>query len=205
VALYARSELKVLLALAGAVLVGLAAREWRAGFPEHADHLERFDREPVAAPAPPAGVEAAATAQAPAGRRPTTFRSGEPGRSRAEPAERALPPPIDKPRPLDLNRASAAELARLPGVGPSLAGRIVADRERAGPFESPEALRRVPGVGPRKFAAIRSLVIAGDDRDGTGSAAPPPTVSTGEEQPAAEADGLADTPPAEASPELASP
>jgi competence ComEA-like helix-hairpin-helix protein len=199
-ALYARSELKVLLALAGVVLVGLAAREWRAGFPEHAERLERFDREPVAAlPAAP-GVESAAAARAASGQRSSGSESepSGPGRSRAEPAERAHPKPIDDPRPLDLNRATAAELARLPGVGPSLAGRIVADRERAGPFGSPEALRRVLGVGPRKLAAIRSLVIAGDDRDASGSATASPTVPADEEQSRGEVAEPPGTTPAEA-------
>src|SRR3970282_1179927 len=44
-------------------------------------------------------------------------------------------------------RASAAELTRLPRVGPALAARIVADREARGPFGSLDGMRRVPGVG----------------------------------------------------------
>ena len=66
------------------------------------------------------------------------------------------------PRPLDINRASLDELARLPGVGQSLAGRILAERERRGRFESPDALRYVLGMGPKKLAAIRELVIVSD-------------------------------------------
>lgn len=50
--------------------------------------------------------------------------------------------------PLDLNRAGATDLEALPGVGPSLARAIVADREANGPFCSIEALDRVAGVGP---------------------------------------------------------
>lgn len=60
--------------------------------------------------------------------------------------------------PLDPNRDSAADLAALPGVGPHLAARIVRDRERHGPFASPEALLRVPGVGPATLRALRTLV-----------------------------------------------
>jgi competence protein ComEA len=52
-------------------------------------------------------------------------------------------------RPLPLNSAEAAELECLPGVGPALAARIVADRSAHGPFAEVQALERVPGVGPK--------------------------------------------------------
>lgn len=48
--------------------------------------------------------------------------------------------------PIDPNTATAAELDRLPGVGPALAARIVAERER-GPYRTVEDLTRVPGIG----------------------------------------------------------
>jgi competence ComEA-like helix-hairpin-helix protein len=48
--------------------------------------------------------------------------------------------------PIDPNTATAAELARLPGVGPALAARIIAERER-GPFATLDDLRRVRGIG----------------------------------------------------------
>lgn len=48
--------------------------------------------------------------------------------------------------PIDPNTATAAELDRLPGVGPALAARIVEERER-GPFRTLEDLTRVPGIG----------------------------------------------------------
>jgi len=51
-------------------------------------------------------------------------------------------------RPLDLNRASAVELAALPGIGPTLARRIVDDRIARGPFSSMTELLRVRGIGP---------------------------------------------------------
>ncbi len=47
---------------------------------------------------------------------------------------------------VDVNSASAAELGTLPGIGPALAGRIVAARRRAGGFRDPEDLREVRGV-----------------------------------------------------------
>jgi competence protein ComEA len=52
--------------------------------------------------------------------------------------------------PLDLDRAPAAELESLPGIGPELAARIVAAR----PFPTVEAVGDVAGIGPKRFSAI---------------------------------------------------
>lgn len=62
------------------------------------------------------------------------------------------------PFPLDLNAADAAALQGLPGIGPSLAGRIVAYREAHGPFRGPEDLLHVPGIGPKRWERVRSLI-----------------------------------------------
>jgi competence ComEA-like helix-hairpin-helix protein len=56
---------------------------------------------------------------------------------------------------IDPNRASAAQLDRLPGVGPSLAGAIVQERKRHGPFQRLGDLERVPGLGSGMLARIR--------------------------------------------------
>lgn len=63
--------------------------------------------------------------------------------------------PLSKGERVDLDRASAEELARLPRIGPGLAARIVADREARGPFGSLEGLDRVSGIGPSVLEAIR--------------------------------------------------
>ena len=57
-----------------------------------------------------------------------------------------------------LNTATEADLERLPGVGPSMAGRILAYRKAAGRFEKVEDLMQVTGIGPKKFAKIAPLV-----------------------------------------------
>ncbi|HEV2150099.1 MAG TPA: helix-hairpin-helix domain-containing protein, partial [Longimicrobiaceae bacterium] len=62
--------------------------------------------------------------------------------------------------PLDLNAASAAELEALPGIGPALAGRIVAWRAEHGRFRAPEELERVPGIGKKSLARLLPLVRA---------------------------------------------
>lgn len=59
---------------------------------------------------------------------------------------------------VNLNTADAAALDTLPGVGPSTAEKIVADREANGPFGSIEDLGRVSGIGPKKLEQLRDLV-----------------------------------------------
>lgn len=54
--------------------------------------------------------------------------------------------------PVDLNHAGVDELAGLPGIGPTLAARIVAAR----PFAHVDELLRVEGIGPRRLADLRS-------------------------------------------------
>ncbi len=59
---------------------------------------------------------------------------------------------------LDLNRASAAELAELDGIGPSLAQAIIEHRERRGGFSSLAQLEEVPGIGPARLATLSAAV-----------------------------------------------
>lgn len=59
--------------------------------------------------------------------------------------------------PMDLNRASAQELELLPRIGPTLARRIVEDREERGPFRTVSELTRVKGIGPRTLEGILPL------------------------------------------------
>lgn len=59
--------------------------------------------------------------------------------------------------PVSLNSADAAGLETLPGVGPVLAERIIADREANGPYASVEDLARVSGVGDAMVASLEDL------------------------------------------------
>ncbi|OGK11512.1 MAG: hypothetical protein A2Y63_03655 [Candidatus Riflebacteria bacterium RBG_13_59_9] len=61
--------------------------------------------------------------------------------------------------PLDLNAAGTSELEALPGIGPVLAQRIVDLRDKLGRFSSVEDLLQVKGIGDKKLAAIRDLVV----------------------------------------------
>jgi len=60
---------------------------------------------------------------------------------------------------LDLNRATAAELDELKGIGPSKAQAIIEDRERNGFFASVEDLLRVKGIGEKLLAGIKESVV----------------------------------------------
>jgi hypothetical protein len=129
------------------VLVSLAAggafREWRrshehrfrdfvASLEEPAEERE----EGVAGPPPAPSARSDSLAALPA-------REG-----------RALP----RPGRIHLDRADAAEWERLPGIGPALARRLVADRDARGPFREPGALLRVPGIGPKTLERIRPFL-----------------------------------------------
>jgi competence protein ComEA len=59
---------------------------------------------------------------------------------------------------LDLDVATAVEIDALPGVGPALAKRIVAQRMKDGPYRELLALRRVKGVSLKLLAGLDSLV-----------------------------------------------
>ena len=98
----------------------------------------------------------------------------EPGRNALKPMASSLvqskpSAPQERPREhdlsrrpadiaLDLNRASAQDFERLPGIGPVLAGRIIQYRASQGMFHDIEQLREVKGIGPKKFEQIRAHV-----------------------------------------------
>jgi competence protein ComEA len=83
------------------------------------------------------------------------------GKSSASRAGTRKAPPTTA---IDVNRATAAELQKLPGVGPVTANRIIAERERA-PFRSVDELRRVAGIGAKTLDKLRPLVTVGPPPD----------------------------------------
>jgi competence protein ComEA len=76
-----------------------------------------------------------------------------PGRSLASDAVPRLSAEL-----INVNTASAAELDELPGVGPATAAAIIEYRREHGPFQRPEDLLQVRGIGPKKLAKMRDRV-----------------------------------------------
>jgi competence protein ComEA len=78
--------------------------------------------------------------------------------------------PLGPGERIDLNRASVAELMRLPGVGQKKAQAIVNHRAKA-PFQRPEDVVQVKGLGPAWFAKVKANLSAGG---APAAPAPPP-------------------------------
>jgi len=132
------AERRAAVLVVGLLVLGAGRDLWRAGRP------------PGAVPArAPAAVDSAAADSA--------ARSA-PGPGSA-PAAAAAPDPAAAA--LDLNRAGAADLDRLPGIGPTLARRIVDHREAHGPFRSVDELRAVRGIGPALLGRLRPRLRLG--------------------------------------------
>ena len=59
---------------------------------------------------------------------------------------------------LNLNTATTRQLEALPGVGPTLARRIVEFREKKGRFKRVEELLAIPGISEKKWKALREYL-----------------------------------------------
>ena len=59
---------------------------------------------------------------------------------------------------VNLNTATQAQLEELPGIGPTYAQSIIAERQRRGGFTSVNDLRSVRGIGDKRFAELAPLV-----------------------------------------------
>lgn len=59
---------------------------------------------------------------------------------------------------VNINTAGPAELETLPGIGPSLAQRIVRYRETNGPFADPSDIKKVSGIGDKKYEQLKDFI-----------------------------------------------
>lgn len=64
--------------------------------------------------------------------------------------------------PVNINTASENELTSLPGIGTTIARRIVDYRNIHGPFKKKRELLKVKGIGKRKFKELRDKITIGD-------------------------------------------
>ena len=138
------------------LVAGGAFREWRRSnevrFADLVRELETGEaRQSGNTRAPETGSAIRTSLEVPAG----GSGSAATGDASSAHRSRARPAPALRPGAIDVDRASGAELERLPGIGPALAARIVAERTRNGPFRGADQLLRVPGIGPRTLERIR--------------------------------------------------
>ena len=63
-----------------------------------------------------------------------------------------------QPLMVNLNTADAAQLQKLPGIGPGKAQAILRYRQEHGPFQTIEELMRVPGIKEGTFAKLKAYV-----------------------------------------------
>jgi len=62
---------------------------------------------------------------------------------------------------VNINTASAEELQQIKGIGPSLAQRILAHREKNGPFQRVEEIMNVRGIGEKTFLRFKDRITVG--------------------------------------------
>lgn len=72
--------------------------------------------------------------------------------------DKIITPNTVKKSKININKASAAELDVLPGIGPSTAQKIIEYREGCGGFKSIEEINKVSGIGNEKYKSIKNLI-----------------------------------------------
>ena len=79
---------------------------------------------------------------------------------------RSKPASVTAAAPLNLNTATAAQIATLPGIGPKAAQRIVEHRQKTGGFKKIEELMNVKGIGEKSFLKLKPLVTVSEKAAG---------------------------------------
>ncbi|MCG8448213.1 MAG: helix-hairpin-helix domain-containing protein, partial [Pirellulales bacterium] len=67
--------------------------------------------------------------------------------------------PLEVRYQVDVNRADWPEIIQLPGLGKTLAERIITERNENGPFQAIDDLVRVNGIGPKTLEKIRPYLL----------------------------------------------
>lgn len=60
---------------------------------------------------------------------------------------------------ININTATADELVKLDRIGPKYAAKIIEYREKTGPFEKPEDIMNIKGIGQKAWEANKDIII----------------------------------------------
>ena len=91
-----------------------------------------------------------------------TAQAGQEGPRRATPTVKT-----SASSPLNLNTATVAQLEALPGIGKSVAERILEYREKSGGFKKVEDLMNVRGIGEKSFLKLKPLITVSSGKGGS--------------------------------------
>jgi competence protein ComEA len=79
-------------------------------------------------------------------------------------AQKAAGKAATVPAVVNLNTATATQIATLPGIGEKAAQRIIEYREKNGGFKKIEELMNVKGIGEKSFLKLKPLITVGDSK-----------------------------------------
>lgn len=139
-----RNEQIILLLLCGVLLVGIVISYLDSKDPDRIPDFE-VRKNAVKVPLPEEKAEVSQAA--------SLTQRQRPGKAPSKKKEADVPRAGNT---IDINRATTKELERLPGIGPQIAGRIVAYREKNGAFKRVDDIIKVKGIGPKTLERLRS-------------------------------------------------
>ena len=85
-------------------------------------------------------------------------------------AQRATRPPVPEPTAvINLNSATAIQIAGLPGIGVKTAELVVQYRTKNGPFKKVEEIMNVRGIGEKSFLRIKDRLTVAEPKGEVGS------------------------------------
>jgi competence protein ComEA len=82
----------------------------------------------------------------------------------AQRATKPAPPAVASIAVINLNTATAAQLASLPGIGLKTAELIVQYRQKSGPFKKIEEIMNIRGIGEKSFLRLKSRITVTDGK-----------------------------------------
>ena len=82
----------------------------------------------------------------------------QPSKAVEAPSKASSPAEQSSQEKVNINKATVAELEKLPGIGPKTAELVIQEREKSGGFKSPEDMMKVNGIGEKKFEKIKDKI-----------------------------------------------